>query len=182
MTIRNTDRPDIVEAHLGLFRSPPANQMSEAAERTLNRLRAESMRVSTTGSGRGLSFLWRFAIAGVAAGMLAAIVFTRPWSSDRIAIAVADGVYELVDGSRVEMRPGTELSFERAGDGLRILLKHGGIIVNAAKQRSGHLYVETKDVTVSVIGTVFLVNAGENGSRVAVIEGEVRVQQGRTEQ
>jgi len=41
--------------------------------------------------------------------------------------------------------------------------------------------VQTKDVTVSVVGTVFLVNADERGSRVAVIEGEVRVQQGTTE-
>jgi uncharacterized protein (TIGR03435 family) len=61
-------------------------------------------------------------------------------------------------------------------------LKSGGVIVSAAKQPSGrHLYVRTKDVTVSVIGTVFLVSAEEQGSRVAVIEGEVRVQQGAAE-
>jgi uncharacterized protein (TIGR03435 family) len=40
----------------------------------------------------------------------------------------------------------------------------------------------TKDVTVTVIGTVFLVNAEEAGSRVAVIEGEVRVQHGAAEE
>src|SRR5262249_29170341 len=39
-------------------------------------------------------------------------------------------------------------------------------------------YVRTKDVTVSVVGTVFLVNVEEAGSRVAVVEGEVKVQQG----
>jgi uncharacterized protein (TIGR03435 family) len=50
--------------------------------------------------------------------------------------------------------------------------------VTAAKQRSGHLYVQTKDLTVSVIGTVFLVNAEDAGSRVAVIQGEVQVRQG----
>lgn len=86
----------------------------------------------------------------------------------------------LPDESRVEMRSRTELSFERAADGVRILLKNGSILVSAAKQRSGHLYVKTKDVAVSVVGTVFLVKAEPEGSRVAVIEGEVRVQKGAT--
>jgi uncharacterized protein (TIGR03435 family) len=86
----------------------------------------------------------------------------------------------LPDHSRVEMRAQTEVSFERAPDGLRILLKNGSILVSAAKQRSGHLYVKTKDVTVSVLGTVFLVKAEREGSRVAVIQGEVHVQNGAT--
>jgi uncharacterized protein (TIGR03435 family) len=79
------------------------------------------------------------------------------------------------------MRSQSELSMERANDGVRINLKNGSIIVSAAKQRKGHLYVQTKDVTVSVVGTVFLVNSEEEGSRVAVIEGEVRVRRGPTE-
>ena len=90
----------------------------------------------------------------------------------------AGAVLALADGSRVEMRAQTELTLEHADDGVRIRLGTGGVIVNAAKQHTGHLYVQTKDVTVSVVGTVFLVNAEEEGSRVAVIEGEVRVQQG----
>jgi uncharacterized protein (TIGR03435 family) len=94
----------------------------------------------------------------------------------------AGSMLRLADGSRVEMRSESELTLERADDGVRIRLGKGGLIVNAAKQRTGHLYVQTKDVTVSVVGTVFLVNAEEQGSRVAVIEGEVRVQQGVTEQ
>jgi len=90
----------------------------------------------------------------------------------------ASAVLALADGSRVEMREQTELSLEPAADGVRIRLNKGGVIVNAAKQRAGHLYVQTREVTVSVVGTVFLVNAEEEGSRVAVIEGEVRVLQG----
>ncbi len=89
-------------------------------------------------------------------------------------------VLTLDDGSRIEMRPQSTLSLERANDGVRIRLDNGGIIVAAAKQRMGHLYVQTKDVTVSVAGTVFLVNTEEAGSRVAVIQGEVYVQQGTT--
>ena len=84
----------------------------------------------------------------------------------------------LADGSRVEMRSQSELSLDRADDGVRIRLGTGSIIVNAAKQPSGHLYVQTKDMTVSVVGTIFLVNAETDGSRVAVIEGEVRVREG----
>jgi uncharacterized protein (TIGR03435 family) len=91
-------------------------------------------------------------------------------------------VLALADGSRIEMRSNTELALDRADDGVRIRLSQGGIIVNAVKQRSGHLYVQTKDMTVSVVGTVFVVNAVAEGSRVAVIEGEVRVQQGGAEQ
>jgi uncharacterized protein (TIGR03435 family) len=93
----------------------------------------------------------------------------------------AGAVIALADGSRIEMRSRTDLSLDRADDGLRIRLKAGGIIVNAAQQHAGHLYVQTKDMTVSVVGTVFVVNADAEGSRVAVIEGEVRVQQGATE-
>ena len=90
-------------------------------------------------------------------------------------------VLALSDASRVEMRSNSELAVERATDGLRIRLRQGGIIVNAAERRTGHLYVQTKDMTVSVVGTVFVVNADDQGSRVAVVEGEVRVQRGATE-
>jgi uncharacterized protein (TIGR03435 family) len=64
-----------------------------------------------------------------------------------------------------------------ASDGIQIDLKTGDIIVTAVKRRAGRLSVRTKDITVAVDGTVFLVNAGSDGSRVAVIEGEVRVRE-----
>jgi uncharacterized protein (TIGR03435 family) len=95
--------------------------------------------------------------------------------------AGAGSMLLLADGSRVEMLSESELSLERASDGLSVHLTKGCVIVNAAKQRAGHLYVQTRDVIVSVVGTVFLVNAEEEGSRVAVIQGEVRVQQGGLE-
>jgi uncharacterized protein (TIGR03435 family) len=141
----------------------------------------------------------RFSLASAAALVLAAAIATaivwRP-ADDALYRVVEGNVHQgetirsnggggavlaLADGTRVEMRSESELALERADDGLRIRLHGGGIIVDAAGQRTGHLYVQTKDVTVSVVGTVFLVNAGDEGSRVAVIEGEVRVQQGTTE-
>jgi len=89
-------------------------------------------------------------------------------------------ILRLTDNSQIEMRAESELSFEQARDGLRIRLSEGDVIVTAARQRTGHLYLQTKDVIVSVVGTVFLVKAQEQGSRVVVIQGEVQVQQGAT--
>ena len=91
-------------------------------------------------------------------------------------------VLELRDGSRVEMSADVKLSINRATDGLQVDLTEGNIIVTAAKQHNGHLYVKTKDCVVSVVGTVFSVKAEATGSRVTVIEGEVHVQRGDVSQ
>jgi hypothetical protein len=103
-------------------------------------------------------------------------------AKDVVRAGGGSAVIRLADGSLVEMRSETELSLDRADDGTQVRLQKGDIIVNAARQGRGHLYVQTKDVTVSVVGTVFLVNAEAGGSRVAVIEGEVRVQHDGKEQ
>jgi uncharacterized protein (TIGR03435 family) len=89
----------------------------------------------------------------------------------------------MADGPRVEMRSESEFSLERADDGgTKIRLNKGGVIVDAAGPQSGNLYVQTKDMLASVSGAVSLVRAEEQGSRVAAIGGEVRVQQGTAEQ
>jgi cytochrome c5 len=87
-------------------------------------------------------------------------------------------VLALDDGSRIEMHSQSDLKLESAADGIRVRLNSGSIMVTAARQRAGHLYVQTRDAVVSVVGTVFLVNAEQSGTTVAVVEGEVNVQQG----
>jgi uncharacterized protein (TIGR03435 family) len=87
----------------------------------------------------------------------------------------------LQDGARIEMRAKSELAFEDAQDGLRIRLDDGSVIVSAAEKPRWHLYVQTKDARVSLTNTVSLVTAEEAGSRVAVIQGEARVEQGGIE-
>jgi uncharacterized protein (TIGR03435 family) len=165
--------------------SATPDQIDAARTRVLNRL--QSIQVvprapQALEAPQALGWRWqRAAWVSAAAVIFAAAIFTgrAGWSSLDRGESVRSGAepreITLDDGSRVEMRPDSELSLERAVDGIGINLHSGSIIVNAAKQHGGHLYVRTKDMTVSVVGTVFVVNAAADGSRVGVIEGEVRV-------
>jgi ferric-dicitrate binding protein FerR (iron transport regulator) len=81
----------------------------------------------------------------------------------------------LRDGSVVEMNERAEFGVTMGRKDTTVQLERGNIIIQAAKRTSGHLYVAARDCRVSVTGTVFSVNAGMKGSRVSVIEGEVRV-------
>jgi len=88
---------------------------------------------------------------------------------------------QLFDGSVVEMNERAELSVSRRPNSTTVNLGRGNIIVQASKRRTGHLYVESKECSVAVTGTVFSVNSATKGSRVAVMEGEVHVTQSGTE-
>ncbi|MEO6325154.1 MAG: FecR domain-containing protein [Thermoanaerobaculia bacterium] len=88
-------------------------------------------------------------------------------------------VLTLSDGSHIEMAERSELSVASATSGLTVRLTRGRVLVQAAKQTGGrHLAIVTPDCAVSVVGTVFAVNHGMSGSRVSVLEGEVRVSSG----
>ena len=84
-------------------------------------------------------------------------------------------VVRLGDGSLIEMKDRSELYLTKSGNGTTIHLNRGSIVVEAAKQKDGKLFVESGDSLVSVTGTVFSVNNGTKGSRVSVIEGEVNL-------
>jgi hypothetical protein len=87
----------------------------------------------------------------------------------------SDATVALGDGSLVELRERSDFSAAQTGGDVTVHLDHGSIIVQAAKRRSGHLYVATADCRVAVTGTVFSVSSGIPGSRISVMEGEVHL-------
>ena len=89
----------------------------------------------------------------------------------------AHAALRLADGSTVDVNERTELFVTAAWSGQAIHLQRGDVILQAAKQRRGHLRVLTRDSIASVKGTVFAVSAGMGGSVVSVVEGSVAVNQ-----
>jgi hypothetical protein len=90
----------------------------------------------------------------------------------------AHAVLRLADGSTVELNERSVVSVGERGQNMTVSLDNGAAIVQAAKRTSGHLYVKTPDCRVAVTGTVFSVDSGIKGSRVAVLQGTVHVTHG----
>jgi hypothetical protein len=90
-------------------------------------------------------------------------------------------VVRLKDGSEVELGERTQVSIRERRRGTTVHVDRGQVIVEAADQRQKHLFVATGDALVSVTGTIFSVEHGVRGSRVGVVEGEVRVDAGGRE-
>jgi hypothetical protein len=84
-------------------------------------------------------------------------------------------VVQLRDGSRIEMAERSALTVSERWSGKTVYLDRGSVMIEAAKQRRGRLEVITPDCAVSVKGTIFEVSRGTKGSRVSVVEGEVKV-------
>ena len=85
-------------------------------------------------------------------------------------------VLRLTDGSTVEVNERSVLEVGARGRNTTVTLDDGDLIVQAAKRDTGHLYVKTPDCRVAVTGTVFSINTGIKGSRVAVLQGTVDVE------
>lgn len=84
-------------------------------------------------------------------------------------------VLRLSDGSVVEVNQRSTLDVSARGRNTTVGLDEGALIVTAAHRTSGHMYVRTPDCRVAVTGTLFSVDSGIKGSRIAVLQGSVDV-------
>jgi hypothetical protein len=89
--------------------------------------------------------------------------------------AGAHAVLRLTDGSTVEVNERSVLGVGARGRSMTVTLDSGAVIVQATQRDSGHLFVKTPDCRIAVTGTVFSVNSGIKGSRVAALQGFVHV-------
>ncbi|MEM7480492.1 MAG: FecR domain-containing protein [Acidobacteriota bacterium] len=115
-----------------------------------------------------------------AGGTLAAGAHFKPGEAVRTG-RDSTALLRLDDGSTLELGERTQVTVRNGWRGTTVHLGRGSLIVEAADQRPRHLFVATDDCLVSVTGTVFSVDNGLMGSRVAVVEGEVRVAQQKGE-
>jgi uncharacterized protein (TIGR03435 family) len=190
----------ILDQFLERYGKPPIKDMESAGERVWRSvLSGEGARLDEASHSAPIRPVWRLQWPVFATGTAAIVLaIVLPATVLRSAPAVFEdgagsrniqygelvrsnrgGTLRFTDGALVEMRAESEVSFERNGDDVLVRVRKGDVIANAAELPNGQMYVETKDM--SAVGSVFLVNAKEEGSRVAGITGETRVQQGATE-
>ena len=82
---------------------------------------------------------------------------------------------ELADGSRVYLNAQTKLAIRFGASERALRLTRGEALFDVAKDARRPFRVQTRDAIVEAVGTQFNVNAGTDGTRVAVIEGKVRI-------
>lgn len=85
---------------------------------------------------------------------------------------------DLADGSRVYLNAQTRLAIRFSDTQRALHLSNGEALFDVAKDRDRPFRVQTSDAIVEAVGTQFNVNARTDGTRVAVIEGKVRISRG----
>ncbi|HEX4973578.1 MAG TPA: FecR domain-containing protein [Steroidobacteraceae bacterium] len=85
---------------------------------------------------------------------------------------------DLADGSRVYLNARTQLAVRLGEKQRELRLSSGEALFSVAKDRQRPFRVRTADAMVEAVGTQFNVNARADGTRVAVIEGKVRISGG----
>lgn len=85
----------------------------------------------------------------------------------------------LSDGSRITLDSNTQVQVDLRSDRRLVRLDKGEAVFDVAKDPQRPLVVQVADKLVTVVGTVFSVRRDSNEIQVRVMEGRVRVEDGR---
>lgn len=151
--------------------------MQAAAAQVIRFDRMASGSESRSDSGRSRTF-W----ASIAAAFLVAAIALGWWSYGAFgswdtyeAGPSEQRRIDLEDGSRVYLNARTRLAVRLGKTQRELRLATGEALFSVAKDRRRPFRVQTADAVVEAVGTQFNVNARTDGTRVAVIEGKVRI-------
>lgn len=185
---RNSARPGTAQGGSADVIAMPAARRPAAAWRPYAIAAAAALAILYAGRGpidRTLAGSGPRATVEAASGLVVLLngEAAGPGTSLGEAVALRTGagsraVLRLSDGSRVEVNERTQLALHGRWSGLSVQLDRGDVLVEAAKQRRGHLRVLTTDTLASVKGTTFAVSSGSGGAVVSVVEGSVAVEHG----
>lgn len=128
---------------------------------------------------------WGWVSVGLAAAAAIALVFvlTRP-APESAAVAAAPRSYlrvnerlALPDGSRVELKDGTQLVVQYSETERRVKLTGGEAHFSVWKDKARPFVVDAAGVEVRAVGTAFNVRLDPRDVQVIVTEGRVQVEQ-----
>ncbi|MBI2513956.1 MAG: FecR domain-containing protein [Opitutae bacterium] len=126
---------------------------------------------------------WAYAGLAAAAAIAFVFVFTRP-TAESNALATAPKSHlrvnerlALPDGSRVELKDGTQLVVQYSETERRVKLTGGEAHFSVWKDKARPFVVEASGVEVRAVGTAFNVRLGARDVQVLVTEGRVTVEQ-----
>ena len=129
---------------------------------------------------RRRGWLWSGALA--AAALAVAFLWERPWSREAPAVTVAAKSYlrvnerlALPDGSRVELKDGSQVVVLYSGTERRVKLTGGEAHFSVWKDAARPFVVDAAGVEVRAVGTAFNVRLEDKAVEVLVTEGRVRV-------
>lgn len=126
---------------------------------------------------------WQWTAGLATAAALMVVIVWQPWKgSGASVVAAATKSYlrvnermALPDGSRVELKDGTELLVQYSAAERRVKLTGGEAHFSVWKDSLRPFVVDVAGVEVRAVGTAFNVRLGETSVEVLVTEGRVRV-------
>jgi transmembrane sensor len=134
---------------------------------------------------------WRWAgsaLAAAAAVAVGLLLWERPWSQADPAFAAGPRSYlrvnerfALPDGSRVELKDGTQLVVQYSGSERRVKLAGGEAHFSVWRDAARPFVVDAAGVEVRAVGTAFNVRLDPQTVQVLVTEGRVGVRGPMTE-